>query len=144
MKSKYFHIHELVPPKIYKKYGDKAWRFIDSKIIQAIDKLKEVFNEGTMTINNYYWNGDRQWSGLRTPDSPYYSPTSLHSMGRAIDAVFSKYDPEEVRQYIKGNIKQFDGIRGIEENISWVHIDTRNEDNVVLFDPHGKLGEIII
>ena len=133
MKSKYFKIFELVPEHIYKKYGEGAWKFIDPRLIEMIDLIKEHFNKGTMTINNYYWKGNRYWSGLRTPESPYYRETSQHSFGRAIDAVFSAYNTNEVREFIKNNIDHFKYIKGIEDNVSWLHIDVRNEDNLKVF-----------
>ena len=134
MKSKYFKIHELLPQHIYQEYKDKGWKFIDARIIESIDTLKEHFNLGTMTINNYYWGGDRKWSGLRTPKSPYYSETSQHSFGRAVDIIFSEYTAEEARNYIINNPDKFPHIKGIELGVSWLHIDTRNEDKLVLFN----------
>lgn len=133
MVSKHFKIHELVPEHIYNKIGTKAWKLIDNRLIQVIDRLKEHFNLGTMTINNYYWNGNRHWSGLRTPESPEYSETSQHSFGRAVDIVFSDYTAEEVRHYIIDNYYLFSDIKGIELEVSWVHIDVRNEDVLVTF-----------
>ena len=134
MKSKHFAIHELVPPHIFEKFGEKAWKFIDSRLIESIDALKEHFNLGTMTINNYYWGGDRKWSGLRTPQSPYYSETSQHSLGNAIDAVFSHYSAKDVRNYIIDNQHKFPHIKGVELDVGWVHVDVRNEDHIQLFN----------
>jgi uncharacterized protein YcbK (DUF882 family) len=133
MKSKYFKIYELVPEHIYRHYKEKSWKFIDSRLIETIDKLKEHFNLGTMTINNYYWGKDRHWSGLRTPKSPDYSETSQHTFGRAADCVFSHYSAEEVRNYIVNNPHEFPYIKGLELGVSWVHLDVRNEDNLVTF-----------
>jgi len=133
MKSKYFKIHELLPKHLYEKYGEKGWKFIDNRLIESIDALKEHFNLGTMTINNYFWGGDREWSGLRTPNSPYYSETSQHSFGRAADAVFSHYSAAEVRNHIIDNPHRYPYIKGIELDVEWVHIDARNEDGVVTF-----------
>lgn len=135
MKSKYFKIHELVPEHIFIKYGESAWRFIDSRLIESIDTIKERFPNGTITINNYKWKGNRKWSGLRTPDSPYYSETSIHSLGGAIDAIFSAYNIETIRQDIRRNPKVYPHIKGIEDGVSWLHIDTRNEDKLVIFNP---------
>jgi len=135
MKSKKFKIHELVPPHIYKKFGKKAWRFIDSRLIESIDQLKEDFPKGTMTINNYKWKGNRKWSGLRTPKSPDYSETSMHSFGSAIDAVFSNYSAKEVRKFIINNPEKYPHIKGLEMGVSWLHCDTRNEDKLVKFYP---------
>ena len=135
MKSKHFEIHELVPQYIHNTYGNKAWRFIDPRLIETIDTLKEAFPLGTMTINNYLWGGNRNWSGLRTPRSDYFSETSMHSQGKAVDMVFSEYESEHIRNYIIKNPNIFPHIRGLEMGISWVHIDVRNEDTLVCFHP---------
>ena len=134
MKSRHFAIHELVPPKIYKKYGENAWRFIPVILIESMDTIKDRFPNGTMTINNYKWGGDRSWSGLRTSDSPYYSETSMHSFGKAFDAVFSAYDAEEVRNDIISNPTMYPHIKGLELGVSWVHADCRQTDIIELFN----------
>ena len=135
MRSKYFDISELVPKHMYNMRGNKNWRFIDERLISTIDTLKEHFSSGTMTINNYKWGGDREWSGLRTSQSPDYSPTSMHSFGKAIDCIFSHYSAEEVRLYILSNKGFFPYIRGMEDTVSWLHVDVRNEDELKLFQP---------
>ena len=133
MKSNYFKIYELVPRKMYEKYGEKAWRYVDVRLIETIDLLKEHFNLGTMTINNYFWGGSREWSGIRTQESPNYSYGSQHSFANAVDIVFSDYSAQEVRNYILENKNEFHFVKGMELNVSWVHIDVRNEDDLVLF-----------
>jgi len=133
MKSKHFKIHELVPQHIYEKYGEKAWRFIDLGLILSLDTLKERFPKGKITINNYYWGGNFKWSGLRTPDSPHYFETSMHSFGKAVDPKFSAYDSDIIRKDIIDNPNIYPYIKGLELDVNWVHIDTRNEDNLIKF-----------
>ena len=128
MISNSFKIHELVPKHIYEAYGEKAWRFISPQLILSIDMLKTRFPKGTMTINNYMWDGLREWSGLRTPTSPYYSETSMHSFGKAVDCIFSHYMVGEVRDYIIDNPTLFPHVIGLEMNVGWVHLDCRNEE----------------
>ena len=135
MRSKYFKIYELVPEHLFIKLGKKALRFIDSRLIESIDTIKERFPKGTMTINNYKWKGNRNWSGLRTPDSPYYSETSMHSFGNAVDAVFSEYSVDEIRNDIINNPDIYPHIKGLEMETNWLHCDTRNEDKIQLFYP---------
>lgn len=136
MKSKYFKAYELVSKEDYEKIGDaKVWEIFDSGVIEAIDTIKENFPHGTMTINNWYWGGDRNWSGLRTPQSPDYSLTSMHSYGKAIDAVFSQYTADEVRSFMVSNQRLFPSIKGIETDISWLHIDSRSREDLKLFKP---------
>ena len=133
IKSKYFKIHELVPKKMYTRYGEDAWRYVDIRLIESIDLLKEKFSKGTMTINNYYWGGSRSWSGIRTPESKYYNYGSQHSFANAFDIVFSEYQVEEIRHYIMANRELFPHVNGLELGVSWLHIDIRNSDKLITF-----------
>ena len=138
MESKYFKVKELVPLNIVNVLNEQVlWNMIDDSLIETIDTLKEVFDKGTITINNYLWGGDRGWSGLRTIGSPYYSKTSMHSVGKAVDCIFSGYDVEEVRQYILDNPDKFPHVGGIELGVSWLHVDVRDRVNgsIVTFYP---------
>jgi len=134
-----FRIEELVPKQVYEDLGEEAWELVAKELKLSIMAIKLAFPEGTMTINNWVWGGNRQWSGLRTPDSPYYSKTSQHTLDfedrvfRAIDAVFSHYETEEVRQYIIDNPEEFPFIKGIELDVSWLHIDTREREKLLQF-----------
>jgi len=133
MKSKHFKIQELVPKEMYETmHEDLLWNMLDSKLIISIDAIKEHFPKGLMIINNYAWGGDREWSGIRTKDSKYYSEGSRHSIGKAVDIVFSQYSTEEVRNYILDTPEYFAYIKGIEV-ASWLHIDVRDSQKVVVF-----------
>ena len=133
MKSKYFIIEELVDRETFKKRGQKAWELIDPILIKMIDSIKEEFPKGTITINNWKWGGDREWSGLRTIKSSYYSSYSMHTFGKAVDMIFSDYTAEEVRNIIKTKKTSFDMIKGLESGISWLHIDIRNREEMLVF-----------
>ena len=138
MISNYFLLEELVPPTVFKERGSLAWELLDDRLIQTIDTIKKRFPLGTMTINNWVWGGNRQWSGLRTPEAiKYYSPFSQHAFGRAIDTIFSAYTTEEVRQYILDNPLEFPHVKGVELGVGWLHIDCRNtvDTKVKVFHP---------
>jgi hypothetical protein len=100
-KCKHFSIHELVPPNTFKQRAEKAWELLDERLLITLDRLRERY--GPMTVNNYYWGKDREWSGLRTKESPYYSPYSQHSFGRAADCLFKNISAEVVRKEILAN-----------------------------------------
>jgi len=127
-KCKHFKAHELVPPAIYEKFGERSFMFLDDRLLMLCDDLRDEF--GSATINNYKWGGDRVASGLRSPDSPYYSPTSQHSFGRAVDILFKDHTAEYVRDVIKAaNFNVFTDILDsvtLEDGVSWFHIDIRN------------------
>jgi len=133
-RCKYFKIEELVSKETFDLIKeDTLWKLFDAKLLVTIDALKEKFPEGTMSINTWKWQGDRNQSGLRTKDSEDYSATSQHSLGKAIDCIFSDYDEDSVRQYVINNPDEFPYIKGIELNVSWCHFDVRSSDRVVLF-----------
>ena len=136
MKAKYFKIYELVPPKVWTARGEKAWQLLDPQLIKIIDALREEF--GRATINSYKWGGDRQWSGLRTPDSPYYSKYSQHTFGRAADIIFNDISAADVRKAILAKPDKWLEISPcitLEDDVSWVHVDTRNREGLNLFKP---------
>lgn len=131
----YFKIHELVPPKVYVDRGERAWQLLDERMLITLDKLRVRY--GKITINNYEWNGNREWSCLRTPDSPYYSAYSQHTLGRAADCLFNDVAAEDVRQDILADPdhEDFALIGSIELNTSWLHFDVRNCQRIMTYTP---------
>lgn len=138
-RTKYFRIEELVSPQTFKDRGEKAWELLDNRLLVTLDELRERY--GPMTINNWYWGGERKWSGLRTPESPWYSQYSQHTFGRAADILFADTTVDQVRQDIVDDSKQFrhdeiySFITAVEDDVSWLHIDVRNCPRLKLFKP---------
>jgi len=133
-KCEHFAIHELVPRKVYEDRGEKAWQLLDLRLLVTLDRLRKRY--GSITINNWYWGGDREWSGLRTPDSPYYSAYSQHTFGRAADCLFT-IPSENIRQDILADPthRDFELIGSLELGVSWLHFDVRNCDRIMTYYP---------
>ena len=139
-RAKYFPVHELVPPAYYQKYGDYAHRYLDDRLLIVLDALRKRY--GPITVNNYQYGGDRTESGLRIPGQDYYRPTSQHSHGRAADGLLKNLTAEEVRNDLQDfglSILHLpagvDSIT-IENKVSWLHVDVRNNNpGVNFFDP---------
>jgi len=131
----HFQLHELLPPDIYYARGDAGWQLLDERLLRAIDALRDRY--GPMTVNDWYWGGEREWSGLRTPDSPYYSPTSQHTYGRATDNLFANYTAEQVRAEILEHPDEpaHKRINSLELDVSWLHIDVRNCNRIMTYTP---------
>ena len=132
---KHFVIEELVSPQTHKDRGEKAWQLLDDRMLITLDRLREKY--GRMTVNSWKWGGNREWSGLRTADSPYFSKYSQHSFGRAADIIFNDITAEEVRQDILDNPDDptFEFINSIELGVSWLHMDCRNVERIFAFHP---------
>ena len=123
--TKNLFLDEYIPKEVYMKYIDHPWillGLIDERVVKADQMLRNYF--GPVTINNWWDGNNRNWSGVRNPNSPDYSPESQHTFGRASDKLFNA-TAEEVRTYIKTNFITL-GITCIEANVSWVHSDVRN------------------
>ncbi|OIO70695.1 MAG: hypothetical protein COW19_10975 [Zetaproteobacteria bacterium CG12_big_fil_rev_8_21_14_0_65_55_1124] len=134
-KCSHFKIQELVPPAIFEARGEKAWELLDERLLITLDRLRDRF--GPITVNNWHSGKDREWSGLRTKESPYYSATSQHSFGRAADCLFSHTDAESVRQEILAapDDKTFELIGSVELGTSWLHFDVRNCKRIKTYYP---------
>lgn len=122
-KARYFVIQELVPKHVYEDRGSKAWSLLDSRAVETLDALRERF--GSITVNDWSWGGDRQWSGLRTELSPYGTMYSQHRFGRAFDCLFRHSTSDDVREYISTHLKEFPHITALEMGVSWLHFDVR-------------------
>ena len=83
-KCKYYKLQELVPPDVYQKFGDFAWRFFGENELKDIDTIREY--HGPITINNWHIGGNLRNCGLRTnlyEKNKLYC--SAHLMGKAFD-----------------------------------------------------------
>jgi len=132
-KCEHFKIQELVPPAGYDDRGEKAWELLDERALRTLDDLRNDY--GTCIVNNWANGGKRMWSGLRTTESPYYSPYSQHTFGRAFDCIFTKVTAEEIRQDIIKSRRFYPYICGMELGTSWLHFDCRNVDKIKVFNP---------
>lgn len=137
-KCKHFKLHELVPKHYFEKYGDACWELLDERALITLDALRDKF--GSMTVNNYFWGGNRSWSGLRTPEyygseSKYRASRSQHKYGRAFDVIFKDTTAKAVREYVLKNRKEFPYITFLECDISWFHFDCRNTAPIKLWSP---------
>lgn len=140
-KCKYFKIHELVDQKTYENTPEwKLWLLFDDRLLKTIDFIREALGQ-PITINNWKWGGDRQWSGYRPPNTPYYSQFSQHSLGRAVDMVFSNISAQEVRDKLKDLINNgkldhialsftFEESKSYRDTkrdaLKWCHLDLRS------------------
>ena len=129
----YFNIKELVPRRVYEARGERAWELLDDRLLITLDELRRAF--GSITVNNWHKGGTREWSGLRTIDSPYGTEFSQHRFGRAADGLFNHANVEDVRNTILESPDLFPLINSVELDTSWLHIDCRNCDRVKTYKP---------
>tara|TARA_R110000824_G_scaffold14456_2_gene61480 strand:- start:546 stop:983 length:438 start_codon:yes stop_codon:yes gene_type:complete len=138
--SKNFRLEEFVDPETFQKYGDRCINFFDPQIFGLAQKIRDRY--GSFVINNWLYKGERVWSGLRIPRSPYYTPSSQHSRGGAFDAWFGNEERnKEVRDdVIKVRDDLFPELGGLEVDCPHCHFDTRWRKNgeLLIFSPPIK------
>lgn len=139
-KPKYFGVAELVPESVYEARGEMGIELIDVRVLVTLDQLRESY--GPTYVNTWALGettqrrfGLREWSGLRTEDSPVGSPYSQHRFGRAMDCIFAKVNADIVREDILASPDRFPFINAIELGTSWLHFDVRNCERIKTFRP---------
>lgn len=128
---KYFGIKELVCPHVYEKWGEKAWQFLDEKLLTNLDWIREKIGK-PIVVNNWAKGGQYSQRGLRcnvcilciekTDLRKVY--LSQHIFGKAVDFNVVGMDAESVRQWIKAHAAELPYPCRLEEEVSWVHLDT--------------------
>lgn len=131
--TKNFSDHEVLP----KELQNYRWEwFMDKRIVDIAQKLRDVF--GPITINNNRFN----WRGYRTPGCGVGAQFSQHRFGRALDLQFHETTPEQVQAFILDNEEEFlkAGLTRIEnaaKTKTWLHIDCMHtgKEKIVIFNP---------
>ena len=134
--KKYFTIDELVGKRAFKKYGERAWRFLDPTALHALLIVREGLNLA-ITVNG----GKHYQRGLRTNLQQILRMKSLrkilyisaHVQGKAFDFDVDGMTSIQVRRWINLNNKLFPMKIRLERRlkgkpISWTHMDTHWED----------------
>lgn len=129
-----FSLTEFVPPEIYNRFGDKSIWFIDRKVINIAQFIRERFKV-PVTINNWTGGGRFSYRGFDPPNG-YRKNSSLsqHRQGRAIDLNVKDVECDEVRDDIIKNFSTYNklGLTTIEDGAiakSWIHLDVRQIPN---------------
>jgi len=125
--SKHFLLVEFVPPVIYYALGERSRYLIDERVVRICEFLRDHFDK-PVTINDWYWAGSYEESGLRLIETTTGALYSQHKYGRAADIKIEDITPAEVRQVIQRYKDVFMGmgLTTIEKDTpTWTHFDCR-------------------
>ncbi len=142
--QRYFSLRELVDEPTYKKYGDFAWNFFDTALLETLFVLRDKILKVPMTINTWMTGGKFDERGLRTNLSSIIRgktdknklSMSAHSTGKGVDFDAKGMSAEEVRHMIQAKASQLPHPIRLEDCVNWVHVDIYNDGSkskVVLF-----------
>lgn len=126
--KKYFTLKELVCPHVAKKYGDFAWNFLRTELLETLLVIRRDILQAPMTVNA----GKFDERGLRcnrcdivkSKTNPYLS---AHVLGAGIDFDAKGYTADKARSIIVQHADLLPyGIR-LEAGVNWVHVDVYND-----------------
>lgn len=139
--SSHFYLEEFVPKELFSKFGDKSIWFIDQRIIDISEVLRQRFNKAVI-INNWHSSGAFNNRGFRMPDCPIGGFLSQHKRGNAIDVNVGDLTPQEVYKDLIENFSIYSkaGLTTVEDialTTGWCHIDTRltKQDSLLIIKP---------
>lgn len=127
MVSKYFTTKELVDEEVYSILGENAIKLINDKLIETIDKSREILGV-PLICNNWHWGGSRDQCGYRSCKCKIGADKSFHKEGMAVDLISTTMTAKEMRDKLEENKHLLPHPIRIEKwddngEIDWLHID---------------------
>ena len=122
--KKFFDVEELVCDHTYKKWGEKAWQFLDTYALWCLLIIRRDIVKMPMYCNskNSHQKGLRcNLCDLVKSKKEVY--LTSHSFGKAFDLTCPGMSAEKMRQKIKENADLFPCNIRIEAGVSWLHFD---------------------
>lgn len=133
----YFGIKELVCPDVYNKFGDKSWQFFSKDFLEVVLIVRRDILKVPMVCNNWAKGGNYTQRGYRCnicqiprdktiAGKLYASP---HCNGEAGDFTIAGMSAKEARNKIIGNKDLLPVNIRLEDDVSWIHLDTYDSMN---------------
>lgn len=128
----YFKAQDFFCPDVYRRFGDKAWGFLDPRMLDNLAYIRTGLAK-PITANTWAQGGAYSQRGLRcnccslvankTKAGALY--VSAHMQGMAVDFDVKGMKAEEVRAWIKQHAATLPHPCRLENGTSWVHMDVR-------------------
>lgn len=135
--GKYFDISELVSKAVYTKYGQSAWRFFSTDLLETLIALRTEILKVPLVCNNWKSGGSYTQRGFRentcelvaekTKKGTMY--LSAHTIGKGVDLSSGKMTAAQMRTAIKKLAYKLPHKVRVEDGVNWLHIDTMTDPN---------------
>lgn len=124
--SRYFDIRELVCDHTYKAFGQSAWDFLDTSLLECLLVLRTEILQRPIYVNT----GGMTQRGLRCNMCQLVKEKkrvylTMHSFGKAVDFTVQDMSAEAARREIIRAADRLPCPVRLEADVSWVHLDTR-------------------
>jgi hypothetical protein len=127
--SKYFNLEEMVPKAIFKQFGSQAAWFINPRLLDVLDALRQETG-ARIIVNNWSSGGTMELRGYRPPDCTLGAKYSMHKLGLAVDISSPDISLECLRKELFFNQSRYIalGLTTLEDEKftpTWIHLDCR-------------------
>ena len=137
--SSNFDIREFVPPEMWETFKHESVKFIDERIPDILERIRELSGGKAITVNNWHRGGRFRYRGYRPESCTVEARKSMHWIGQAVDFDIAGFTAEQCRQLIRDNKKELMrmGLRRMETGVPWCHIDLKETglDYIYEFKP---------
>lgn len=133
--QRYFKLPELVDEPTYKKYGDFAWNFFRTELLETLLVIRRDIVQRPITINTWQSGGKFKERGLRhnmsakvwkyTQQNKQFM--SAHVLGAGVDFDVRGLTAAQVRAMIQAKANLLPHPVRLEDAVTWVHIDVYND-----------------
>ena len=140
-RPQFFRLEELVCKEVFFKHGDRAWMFLDEKIVIQIDTIRRLIGK-PIIINDWVDGGTFDERGLRCNICPIVKNKtflgelylSAHVLGKAVDFNVQGMTPQDVTLWIAFNKDKLPYNMRIEKDTdTWTHIDVYDTGSKLTF-----------
>ena len=123
--KRYFDIEELVCDHTLAKWGERAWQFLDTNLLECLLIIRRDIVKMPMYCNSKtaHQKGLRcnMCQLVKSKNAIYLT---AHGFGKAFDLTCPGMKAEKMRELIKANAHLFPCNIRIEADVNWLHFDT--------------------
>lgn len=128
--KKYFSAKELVCEHTYEKWGERSWRFLDTKFLHCLLVIRRDILAQPMRCNTSL----AHQRGLRCNLCPMVKDKTTvylsgHLFGKAGDFTVTGMSAEEARKKIKAAAYLLPYPIRLEAGVSWLHFDVMDTED---------------
>ena len=139
--QKYFDLREVVSKKVFERYGQQSWQFLDPRLLAVVVWLRKGMGI-PLVCNNWANGGNLSQRGFRANLDPLVASKtkagklycSAHCRGQAIDLSSGKMTAEQMRRWIRQHREDLPYPVRMEKDVNWLHLDVANTTTDILVE----------
>lgn len=133
-----FKLSELMPKVKIDRFGENADYLLCPLLLISIQQLRNRFGRLVILTPTQQQRSFRTLAFYGNLQA-YNDSDSMHKYGKAADITPLDTTVAEIHKYLKAHPDEFPFIHFVED-VSWLHIDVRNQPNMTFWKPKDARG----